>query len=54
MPTDPGQPIAGTGRLLAGQRGTRLDYEDTELRALTAAGYVDSVIDAELVDEEED
>jgi hypothetical protein len=53
-PLNPTQPIAGTGRMLAGQRGQRLDYEDTELLALTQAGYVDPIMDAEVVDDDDE
>lgn len=53
VPTDPSNPVSGTGRMLAGQRGTRLDYQDTELLALTSAGYVDPILDAEVVDDDD-
>ena len=52
-PLNPSQPIAGTGRYLAGQRGQRLDHDDVELRQLTAAGYVDPILDAEVVDDDD-
>jgi hypothetical protein len=47
LPTDPSQPVGPTGRYLAGQRGGRSDVIDYEVKALTEAGYIDPIIDAE-------
>ncbi len=50
---DPGQPalpVGPTGRMLAGQRGHRQDYDDPELAALRNLG----VIDAEIVSDDEE
>jgi len=47
---NPNQGVAPTGRMLAGQRGYRTDYIDPEIKALTAAGY----IDAEIVEDDEE
>ncbi len=50
IPSQPELPVGPTGRMLAGQRGQRQDYDDTELNTLRDLG----VIDAELVEEDEE
>jgi hypothetical protein len=37
-------PVSPTGRMFAGQRGYRQDYEDSELKALERAGIIDAVV----------
>ena len=50
LPDDPTSPVGPTGRYFAGQRGSRSDYQDTELLALERAG----IVDAQIVQDEEE
>lgn len=47
-PGHPELPVGPTGKMLVAQRGSRSNYEDTDLQLLQSMGVVDDVIDVEV------